>query len=155
MITITKKTALYWTFESEGVVFTPSKFTINSVNEEWFLVYENNLKTQRYAPNETTLIDEVGGGSFTFSTVSQLFIKLEQIGCPCFGSVPSLGGQDWQKIRVTYIGGSQIFLFTFTDLKLVFVNGVEVHPSEYTIGINQIDLQSKLQINDKILIYYV
>ena len=65
------------------------------------------------------------------------------------------GGTEWQKTRFTYIGGSQIFLFTFTELKLVFVNGVEIHPSEYTIGVNQIDFQDKLQINNKILIYYV
>jgi hypothetical protein len=154
MITITKKTALYWTFESEGVIFTPSKFTINSVNEEWFLVYENNLKTLRYSPTETTLIDEVGGGSFTFTSVANFFIKLEQIGCPCFGSVPS-SGNNTQYLETTYNGGSQIFGFTFSQIKFIAVNGQILKSDEYLEVGQTIDFQNKLDINDYILFIYV
>jgi hypothetical protein len=79
-----KRGEKYWNFEDEGVFYTPSKFTINTISNDFYIVYENNLKSKKYNVSEVTLIDLIGGGTFTFANINLFMQKLEQLNCPCF-----------------------------------------------------------------------
>lgn len=79
-----KRGEKYWNFEEEGVFYTPSKFTINTISNDFYIVYENNLKSKKYNVSDVTLTDVVGGGSFTFANADLFMQKLEELNCPCF-----------------------------------------------------------------------
>jgi hypothetical protein len=79
-----KRGLKYWNFEDNGVIYTPSKFTINTISNDVYIVYENNLKSKKYNISEITLTDLIGGGSFTFGNVDLFMQKLEDLNCPCF-----------------------------------------------------------------------
>ncbi len=79
-----KRGEKYWNFEDEGVFYTPSKFTINTISNDFYIVYENNLKSKKYNVLDVTLTDLIGGGSFTFANINLFMQKLEELNCPCF-----------------------------------------------------------------------
>lgn len=79
-----KRGIKYWNFEDEGVFYTPSKFTINTISNDFYIVYENNLKSKKYNVSEVTLTDLVGSGTFTFANINLFMEKLEELNCPCF-----------------------------------------------------------------------
>ena len=57
--------------------------------------------------------------------------------------------------ETTYMGGSQIFTFDFTEIKQISVNGVVLKNNEVIISGQTIDFQNKLEINDFIKYIYV
>jgi hypothetical protein len=79
-----KRGEKYWNFEEEGVFYTPSKFTINTISNDFYIVYENNLKSKKYNVLDVTLTDLIGGGTFTFANINLFMQKLEELNCPCF-----------------------------------------------------------------------
>ncbi|QHB38827.1 minor tail protein [Flavobacterium phage vB_FspS_hemulen6-1] len=102
MLKLTKKGDKYWLFEdSEIGLFSPSKFTINLLNNVITIVYENGLKSKTYNVIDCEIYDLGSLVPFTTSSGDDFMAKLEELNCPCF-----------QKNENIYIGGSG----TWSDL---------------------------------------
>ena len=85
MLKITKKGDKYWLFEdSEIGLFSPSKFTINLLNNDITIVYENGLKSKTYNVIDCEIYDLGSLVPFTTSSGNEFMAKLEEFNCPCF-----------------------------------------------------------------------
>ncbi|QHB39737.1 hypothetical protein HWC97_gp68 [Flavobacterium phage vB_FspS_snusmum6-1] len=85
MLKLTKKGDKYWLFEdSEIGLFSPSKFTINLLNNVITIVYENGLKSKTYNVIDCEIYDLGSLVPFTTSSGDDFMAKLEELNCPCF-----------------------------------------------------------------------
>lgn len=104
MLEIRKKGEKHWLFiDNEIGEFTPSKFTINRLNNVITIVYFNNLKSKDYNVSDCYIFDIGDISGFNTSDGVAFMDKLEELNCPCFqkdvtniyggGSVESVNGQ--------------------------------------------------------------
>ena len=85
MLKLTKKGDKFWLFEdSEIGFFSPSKFTINLLNNVITIVYENGLKSKNYNVIDCEIYDLGATSPFTTSSGDLFMQKLEELNCPCF-----------------------------------------------------------------------
>lgn len=85
MLKLIKKGDKYWLFEdSEIGEFSPSKFTINILNNIITIVYENGLKSKKYNVIDCEIYDLGELTPFTTSSGDLFMQKLEELNCPCF-----------------------------------------------------------------------
>jgi hypothetical protein len=129
MLKITKKGDKYWLFEdSEMGLFSPSKFTINLLNNAITIVYENGLKSKNYNVIDCEIYDLGATSPFTTSSGDLFMQKLEELNCPCFQkneNIFNISGGAWGDITGTL--SNQTDLQTALDYKLdkVSTAGVE------------------------------
>lgn len=129
MLKITKKGDKYWLFEdSEMGLFSPSKFTINFLNNVITIVYENGLKSKRYNVSDCEIYDLGATSPFTTSSGDLFMQKLEELNCPCFQkneNIFNISGGAWGDITGNL--SNQTDLQTALDSKLdkVSTAGVE------------------------------
>ena len=129
MLKITKKGDKYWLFEdSEIGLFSPSKFTINLLNNVITIVYENGLKSKRYNVSDCEIYDLGATSPFTTSSGNAFMQKLEELNCPCFQkneNIYNISGGAWGDITGNL--SNQTDLQTALDSKLdkVSTAGVE------------------------------
>ena len=120
MLKITKKGDKYWLFEdSEIGLFSPSKFTINLLNNVITIVYENGLKSKRYNVSDCEIYDLGATSPFTTSSGDLFMQKLEELNCPCFQkneNIFNISGGEWGDITGTL--SDQTDLQTALDSKL-------------------------------------
>jgi len=104
MLELRKKGNKHWLFiDNEIGEFTPSKFTINRLNNVITIVYFNNLKSKDYNVSDCYIFDIGDISGFNTSDGVAFMDKLEELNCPCFqkdvtniyggGSVESVNGQ--------------------------------------------------------------
>ena len=103
MLELRKKGEKHWLFiDNEIGEFTPSKFTINRLNNVITIVYFNNLKSKDYNVSDCYIFDIGDVTGFNTSGGVAFMDKLEELNCPCFqkdetiivgGSVESVNGQ--------------------------------------------------------------
>ena len=121
MLELFKKGEKYWLFkDSEVGFFSPSKFTINSLNNEITIVYENDLKSKRYNVSDCYIFNIGDTISFNTSSSDVFMNKLETLNCPCFHKNENIynyfkGGGDWGQIEGNI--DDQIDLKTALDAK--------------------------------------
>lgn len=85
MLKLTKKGDKFWLFEdSEIGFFSPSKFTINLLNNVITIVYENGLKSKNYNVIDCEIYDLGATSPFTTSSGNAFMEELENLNCPCF-----------------------------------------------------------------------
>lgn len=102
MLKLTKKGDKYWLFEdSEIGLFSPSKFTINLLNNDITIVYENGLKSKTYNVIDCEIYDLGSLVPFTTSSGNDFMAKLEELNCPCFQkneNVYYISGGSWSEL---------------------------------------------------------
>jgi len=102
MLKITKKGDKYWLFEdSEIGLFSPSKFTINLLNNVITIVYENGLKSKNYNVIDCEIYDLGATSPFTTSSGNAFMEELENLNCPCFQkneNIFNISGGAWGDI---------------------------------------------------------
>ena len=129
MLKLIKKGEKYWLFEySEIGLFSPSKFTINLLNNVITIVYENGLKSKNYNVIDCEIYDLGATSPFTTSSGNAFMQKLEELNCPCFQkneNIFNISGGAWGDITGTL--SDQTDLQSALDLKLdkVSTAGVE------------------------------
>lgn len=64
--------------------FSPSKFTINRLNNKVTVVYFNNLKSKTYDIADVEIYDIGAVVPFTTTNGDVFMLKLEELNCPCF-----------------------------------------------------------------------
>lgn len=120
MLKITKKGDKYWLFEdSEIGLFSPSKFTINFLNNLITIVYENGLKSKNYNVSDCEIYDLGATNPFTTSSGNAFMQKLEELNCPCFQkneNIYNISGGAWGDITGNL--SNQTDLQTALDSKL-------------------------------------
>ena len=120
MLKITKKGDKYWLFEdSEIGLFSPSKFTINLLNNVITIVYENGLKSKRYNVSDCEIYDLGATSPFTTSSGNAFMEELENLNCPCFQkneNIFNISGGAWGDITGDL--SNQTDLQTALDSKL-------------------------------------
>lgn len=120
MLKITKKGDKYWLFEdSEMSLFSPSKFTINLLNNAITIVYENGLKSKNYNVIDCEIYDLGATSPFTTSSGDLFMQKLEELNCPCFQkneNIFNISGVAWGDITGNLY--NQTDLQTALDSKL-------------------------------------
>ena len=121
MLKITKKGDKYWLFEDSQIgLFSPSKFTINLLNNVITIVYENGLKSKNYNVIDCEIYDLGATSPFTTSSGDLFMQKLEELNCPCFQKNENIfnisGGGSWGSITGTL--SNQTDLQTALDSKL-------------------------------------
>lgn len=101
-----------WKFEDVEIgEFSPSKFTINRLNNKVTVVYFNNLKSKTYDVADCEIYDIGAIVPFTTTNGDDFMLKLEELNCPCF-----------QKDETTIIGGDDS-LFKKKSESDAFVDG--------------------------------
>ena len=129
MLKITKKGDKYWLFEDSQIgLFSPSKFTINLLNNVITIVYENGLKSKNYNVIDCEIYDLGATSPFTTSSGNAFMQKLEELNCPCFQkneNIFNISGGAWGDITGNL--SNQTDLQTALDSKLdkVSTAGVE------------------------------
>ena len=129
MLKLIKKGDKYWLFEdSEIGLFSPSKFTINLLNNVITIVYENGLKSKNYNVIDCVIYDLGATSPFTTSSGDLFMQKLEELNCPCFQkneNIFNISGGAWGDITGNL--SNQTDLQTALDSKLdkVSTAGVE------------------------------
>ena len=129
MLKITKKGDKYWLFEDSQIgLFSPSKFTINLLNNVITIVYENGLKSKNYNVIDCEIYDLGATSPFTTSSGNAFMQKLEELNCPCFQkneNIFNISGGAWGDITGNL--SDQTDLQTALDSKLdkVSTAGVE------------------------------
>lgn len=102
MLKLTKKGDKYWLFEdSEIGLFSPSKFTINLLNNDITIVYENGLKSKTYNVIDCEIYDLGSLIPFTTSSGNEFMTKLEELNCPCFQkneNIYYISGGSWSEL---------------------------------------------------------
>lgn len=102
MLKLTKKGDKYWLFEdSEIGLFSPSKFTINLLNNDITIVYENGLKSKTYNVIDGEIYDLGSLVPFTTSSGNDFMAKLEELNCPCFQkneNIYYISGGSWSEL---------------------------------------------------------
>lgn len=102
MLKLTKKGDKYWLFEdSEIGLFSPSKFTINLLNNDITIVYENGLKSKTYNVIDCEIYDLGSLVPFTTSSGNEFMAKLEELNCPCFQkneNIYYISGGSWSEL---------------------------------------------------------
>lgn len=102
MLKITKKGYKYWLFEdSEIGLFSPSKFTINLLNNVITIVYENGLKSKNYNVIDCEIYDLGATSPFTTSSGNAFMEELENLNCPCFQkneNIYNISGGTWSEL---------------------------------------------------------
>ena len=120
MLKLIKKGDKYWLFEdSEIGLFSPSKFTINLLNNVITIVYENGLKSKNYNVIDCEIYDLGELTPFTTSSGNLFMQKLEELNCPCFQknqNIYNISGGAWGDITGTL--SDQTDLQTALNLKL-------------------------------------
>ena len=105
MLKLIKKGDKYWLFEdSEIGLFSPSKFTINLLNNVITIVYENGLKSKNYNVIDCEIYDLGATSPFTTSSGNAFMQKLEELNCPCFQkneNIFNISGGAWGDITGT------------------------------------------------------
>ncbi len=120
MLKITKKGDKYWLFEDSQIgLFSPSKFTINLLNNVITIVYENGLKSKNYNVIDCEIYDLGATSPFTTSSGNAFMQKLEELNCPCFQkneNIFNISGGAWGDITGNL--SNQTDLQTALDSKL-------------------------------------
>ena len=102
MLKLIKKGDKYWLFEdSEIGLFSPSKFTINLLNNDITIVYENGLKSKTYNVIDCEIYDLGSLVPFTTSSGNDFMAKLEELNCPCFQkneNIYYISGGSWSEL---------------------------------------------------------
>ena len=102
MLKITKKGDKYWLFEDSQIgEFSPSKFTINLLNNDITIVYENGLKSKTYNVIDCEIYDLGSLVPFTTSSGNDFMAKLEELNCPCFQkneNIYYISGGAWSEL---------------------------------------------------------
>lgn len=104
-----------WKFiDSEIGEFSPSKFTINRLNNEITVVYFNNLKSKTYNISDVDIFDIPTAVAFNTSNGDEFMAKLEELNCPCFQKDETIiigGGSDPLKLdKVTTVGVERTYI---------------------------------------------
>ena len=85
MLELRKKGNKHWLLIDEEIgEFTPSKFTINRLNNVINIVYFNNLKSKEYNVSDCYIFDIDDTSGFNTSNGVAFMDKLEELNCPCF-----------------------------------------------------------------------
>ena len=85
MLELRKKGNKHWLLIDEEIgEFTPSKFTINRLNNVINVVYFNNLKSKEYNVSDCYIFDIDDTSGFNTSDGVAFMGKLEELNCPCF-----------------------------------------------------------------------
>ena len=85
MLELRKKGNKHWLLIDEEIgEFTPSKFTINRLNNVINVVYFNNLKSKEYNVSDCYIFDIDDTSGFNTSSGVAFMDKLEELNCPCF-----------------------------------------------------------------------
>jgi hypothetical protein len=149
-----------WKFEDVEIgEFSPSKFTINRLNNKVTVVYFNNLKSKTYNVADVEIYDIDAVVPFVTTNGDDFMLKLEELNCPCFqkDETTIIGGGSWGSI--TGILSEQTDLQTALDLKLdksttpssVYAtdeDGEQVMKPLSEIGSSETFAQSKWMFND-------
>lgn len=166
MLELRKKGNKHWLFiDNEIGEFTPSKFTINRLNNVITIVYFNNLKSKDYNVSDCYIFDIGDISGFNTSDGVAFMDKLEELNCPCF-----------QKDETTIIGGSVesvngqtgIVVLDFADIANAenlgeFINGLDSKTDikdddEFIISDSEDSLKSKktrfLDLKTKLKSYF-
>lgn len=104
-----------WKFvDTEIGEFSPSKFTINRLNNEITVVYFNNLKSKDYNVSDVNIFDIPPAVAFNTSNGDDFMAKLEELNCPCFQKDETIiigGGSDPLKLdKVTTAGVERTYI---------------------------------------------
>lgn len=120
MLKLIKKGDKYWLFEDSQIgLFSPSKFTINLLNNVITIVYENGLKSKNYNVIECEIYDLGATSPFTTSSGNAFMEELENLNCPCFQkneNIYNIRGGAWGDITGNL--SNQTDLQTALDSKL-------------------------------------
>ena len=85
MLELRKKGNKHWLLIDEEIgEFSPSKFTINRLNNVINIVYFNNLKSKEYNVSDCYIFDIDDTSGFNTSDGVAFMDKLEELNCPCF-----------------------------------------------------------------------
>jgi len=85
MLELRKKGNKHWLLIDDEIgEFTPSKFTINRINNVINVVYFNNLKSKEYNVSDCYIFDIDDTSGFNTSNGVAFMDKLEELNCPCF-----------------------------------------------------------------------
>ena len=85
MLELRKKGNKHWLLIDDEIgEFTPSKFTINRLNNVINIVYFNNLKSKEYNVSDCYIFDIDDTSGFNTSSGVAFMDKLEELNCPCF-----------------------------------------------------------------------
>ena len=129
MLELRKKGNKHWLLIDDEIgEFTPSKFTINRLNNVINVVYFNNLKSKEYNVSDCYIFDIDDTSGFNTSNGVAFMDKLEELNCPCFQKDVNnfyISGGAWGDITGTL--SNQTDLQTALDSKLdkVSTAGVE------------------------------
>ena len=129
MLELRKKGNKHWLLIDDEIgEFTPSKFTINRLNNVINIVYFNNLKSKEYNVSDCYIFDIDDTSGFNTSNGVAFMDKLEELNCPCFQkneNIFNISGGAWGDITGTL--SDQTDLQTALDSKLdkVSTAGVE------------------------------
>ena len=129
MLELRKKGNKHWLLIDEEIgEFTPSKFTINRLNNVINIVYFNNLKSKEYNVSDCYIFDIYDTSGFNTSDGVAFMDKLEELNCPCFQkneNIFNITGGAWGDITGNL--SNQTDLRTALDSKLdkVSTSGVE------------------------------
>lgn len=117
-----------WKFVDEEIgEFSPSKFTINRLNNEITVVYFNNLQSKTYNVSDVYVYDVPPATAFNTSNGDELMAKLEELNCPCFqkdetivigGAVNSVNGETGDVVLVASDVLDEDNLGAFMDVDL-------------------------------------
>ena len=120
MLELRKKGNKHWLLIDEEIgEFTPSKFTINRLNNVINIVYFNNLKSKEYNVSDCYIFDIDETIGFNTSSGVEFMDKLEELNCPCFQkneNIFNISGGAWGDITGNL--SNQTDLQTALDSKL-------------------------------------
>ena len=154
MLKITKKGDKYWLFEDSQIgEFSPSKFTINLLNNDITIVYENGLKSKTYNVIDCEIYDLGSLVPFTTSSGNDFMAKLEELNCPCFQKNENVyNGIVGTLQQVTDIGNVTTNNITIGE-KLIFTAGAEISDDgaemilQHDLGISLRSNKDGFQVN--------
>ncbi len=126
-LTIRKKSLKTWLHIDSGLgSFIISKFYFNADNLFFQIVEQGNSKRLRYNISDITLFDDVnGGGAETFTTITELSLRLEALNYPAFfrdGESPLPSLNDLTNVNVSGVTDGQILAYDVATNKWVNVN---------------------------------
>jgi hypothetical protein len=153
LLELRKKGEKHWLLiDAEIGEFTPSKFTINRLNNVINIVYFNNLKSKEYNVSDCYIFDIDDTIGFNTSNGVSFMDKLEELNCPCFQKdvnnfYISGGGGTWGSITGD--------IEEQTDLMAKF-NEKQDNLNAINLGqiiFHELSIKATPSANDKIVMY--
>ena len=129
MLELRKKGNKHWLLIDEEIgEFTPSKFTINRLNNVINIVYFNNLKSKEYNVSDCYIFDIDDTSGFNTSNGVAFMDKLEELNCPCFQkneNIFNISGGAWGDITGNLSNQTDLQNALDSKLDKVTSSGVE------------------------------